>query len=38
MDFNEYANRRVLIVDDQKEIHDDLCRDVETATPGGIGG
>ena len=25
MDFNEYANRRVLIVDDQKEIHDDFA-------------
>ena len=24
MDFEEYANRRVLIVDDQKEIHDDF--------------
>ena len=24
MDFKEYANRRVLIVDDQKEIHDDF--------------
>lgn len=25
MDFEEYANRRVLIVDDQKEIHDDFA-------------
>ena len=25
MDFKEYANRRVLIVDDQKEIHDDFA-------------
>ncbi len=30
MDFKEYANRRVLIVDDQKEIHDDF---IEMLTP-----
>ena len=37
MDFEEYANRRVLIVDDQKEIHDDFAEMLKPQLSGAWG-